>query len=142
MESLVPLLSDVLFPPADYRRTTRSTLAWWEKRRGTYNLLVGITGLCTLAAIGILSWLPPALPHHSPPLAFIAAYALAANVCYTFGSGIELALRRIMGQRAPAIGPALFRQGVAFSMGLTLLPTIVFAFSWAARVAVHLFRLG
>ena len=35
------MLGDVLFPPADQRRTTLSLLSWWESRRLTFNAAVG-----------------------------------------------------------------------------------------------------
>jgi hypothetical protein len=72
----------------------------------------------------------------------IAAYGLAANVCYSFGWGIELALKRIMGDRAPLIGPALFRQGLAFSVGLTLLPILLVSGVWVVRAGMWFFGAG
>jgi len=52
----------------------------------------------------------------------ILVYAVLANVCYTLGPIIELILERVWKDRLLPIGPALFRQGLAFSIGLTLLP--------------------
>ena len=133
------MLGDLLFPPADYRRTTASLLTWWEARRGTYNLIVGATGLLTLLVVRLISWMPPGIPM---PIDWrpIVVYGVLANVCYTFGWGIEVVVQRIWGHKAPAIGPALFRQGVAFSVGLTLLPILLASFTWAIRVAALMFR--
>lgn len=127
------LLGDILFPPAAYRRTTPSIVAWWEARRGTYNLIVGGTGLFTLVVLRLISWLPPflTLPFDWRP---IVAYGLLANVCYTFGWAIEAAAQRLWGDRCPPLGPALFRQGVAFSVGLTLLPILLGSFAWVVKV--------
>jgi hypothetical protein len=135
------MLGDVLFPPADYRRTTLSTIAWWESRRGAFNLIVGITGLITLVALKVITNIPPAFP---TPLGWqpVVAYGLLANVCYTFGWTIEVALRQIIGKRAPAIGPALFRQGIAFSVGLTLLPILFASIGWVWRLGAWLFVRG
>src|SRR5262245_1523614 len=133
------MLEDVLFPPADHRRTTLSTLAWWEARRGPFNLIVGATGVVTLLAVGLLDRIPPGLPGGSVGWQPVLAYGILANVCYTFGFGIEMLLRRVMGKRAPALGPALFRQGVAFSVGLTLLPIVIASLTWAARLAMWIF---
>lgn len=133
------LLNDVLFPPADYRRTALSTLVWWESRRGTYNLIVGGTGLVTLAVIRVITLIPPGLPNvfdWKP----VVLYGVLANVCYTFGWGLELALNRLMRRRAPMLGPALFRQGVAFSVGLTLLPIVIVSIGWVLRVASWFLR--
>lgn len=132
-------LGGVLFPPADYRRTNLSTIAWWESRRWSYNLIVGATGVFTLVTTGLISRVPPALamPFDWRP---IAVYAVLANLCYSAGSLIELALLRVVGKRAPAIGPALFRQGIAFSVGLTLLPIPIVAAGWVIRAAMLLLR--
>jgi hypothetical protein len=135
----VALLEDVLFPPADHRRTAVSTLAWWEAKRGTFNLIVGGTGVFSLVVIRLISLVPPGVPFQFDWRP-VAAYGLLANVCYTFGWGIEMMLRRLMGRRAPAIGPALFRQGIAFSVGLTLLPIVIVSIGWVARLGMWLFN--
>lgn len=134
MELDVTMLGELLFPPADYRRTTLSLLTWWEARRMTYNIIVGGTGLFTLAVILLISLLPPGLPS---PLDWrpIVAYGVMANVCYTFGWAVEATAQRIWGDRCPAMGPALFRQGLAFSVGLTLLPILIVSVVWLGRVA-------
>ena len=59
---------------------------------------------------------------------------MLANVCYTFGWAIEAAAQRLWGDRCPPLGPALFRQGVAFSVGLTLLPILLGSFAWVVKV--------
>ena len=133
------LLGEVLFPPADYRRTTTSLLNWWESRRATYNLIVGSAGVVTLVVIRLISWMPPGVPvffDWRP----VAAYGLLANLCYTFGWGIEATAQRIWGEKCPPFGPALFRQGVAFSVGLTLLPIVLVSVGWLARLAMFIFR--
>lgn len=53
------MLGEMLFPPADYRRTTVSLFTWWESRRGMFNVVVGASGLFTLAIIRLISWMPP-----------------------------------------------------------------------------------
>lgn len=127
------LLGEILFPPADYRRTSLSILTWWEARRGTYNLIVGGAGLVTLLVVRLISWIPPFLN-----LGFdwkpVAAYGLLANICYTFGWAVESVAQRVWGEKCPPLGPALFRQGLAFSVGLTLLPIVLASFAWVARV--------
>jgi hypothetical protein len=134
LELDVTMLGELLFPPADYRRTTLSLLTWWEARRMTYNVIVGGTGLFTLLVIRLISLLPPGLPS---PLDWrpVLAYGVIANVCYTFGWAIEAVAQRIWGDRCPAIGPVLFRQGLAFSVGLTLLPILIISIAWLVRVA-------
>ena len=133
------MLGDVLFPPADQRRTTFSLLTWWESRRLKFNAIVGGTGLFTLLVVYIISFIPPSarIPLDWRP---IAVYALLANICYTFGWAIEALAQRIWGEKCPKFGPALFRQGVAFSVGLTLLPILLMSFTWVVRSLMWLFN--
>jgi len=128
-----------LFPPADQRRTTLSLLSWWESRRLTFNAIVGGTGLVTLLVVYFISFIPPSarMPLDWRP---IAAYAVLANICYTFGWGIEALAQRVWGEKCPKLGPALFRQGVAFSVGLTLLPILLMSFTWVVRGLMWLFN--
>ena len=50
------------------------------------------------------------------------AFGVMANVCYTGGWMAELWIRRWLGREMEPAGPALFRYGFAFSIGLTLFP--------------------
>jgi hypothetical protein len=133
------MLGDVLVPPADYRRTTISLLTWWESRRLTFNVAVGSAGLITLLAIRIISHVPPGL---QMPLDWrpVVAYGVLANICYTSGWALEAMAQRIWGNKCPPFGPALFRQGLAFSVGLTLLPIVVASIGWLAKVAALVLR--
>ena len=100
---------------------------------------VGAAGIVTLVAIRLIAFIPPQMSFQwdwRP----IAVYGLIANVCYTFGWAVEVALRKLMGDRAPNIGPALFRQGLAFSVGLTLLPILTVSFFWVLRAGAWFFR--
>jgi hypothetical protein len=128
-------LANVLYPLPDYRRTPLSTVRWWESRRLAFNKAVGAAGLVTLAGVSFFFALPP----YSSPMPFpevllpAAAYAFMANVCYTFGWQFELLARRLWGRNAPDLGPILFRQGLIFSVGLTLLPLLLAGLIWVAR---------
>lgn len=113
-------LARLLFPLPAVRRTTE-IIGWWESRRPTYNLIVGGAGLITLGTIQLMSWLPPHLPM-TVPWQVVVIYGLTANVCYTFGAIIESALVRLWGDDVAPVGPTLFRHGLVFSVGLTLLP--------------------
>ncbi|MGH7615852.1 MAG: hypothetical protein ACREPM_01340 [Gemmatimonadaceae bacterium] len=132
------LIGDVLYPVAA-RRNTGSIIGWWESRRLTFNLIVGGAGLLTLGALRLIFWLPPQMP--MPFLGQpIILFGVMANVCYTFGWMLEASAQRFWGDRVRPIGPALFRQGIAFSVGLTLLPIVVGAATWVIRFAVAIFR--
>lgn len=128
-------LVNVLYPVPDFRRTPLSTVRWWESRRLTYNRVVGAAGLVTLAGVAFFCALPPFSSFILAPelLVGVAAYALMANVCYTLGWQIELVARRVLGRNGPELGPILFRQGLIFSVGLTLLPLLLAAMLWIVR---------
>lgn len=123
-----------LFPrPAE--RSVGGILRWWESRRLPYNLVVGASGTLTLAAAAIVGSLPP----HAPGFRFfwmpVAVYAVMANLCYTFGSVVELVVNRLWGRDLLPVGPTLWRMGLTFSVGLTLgLPLILITVSWVLRV--------
>jgi len=65
-----------------------------------------------------------------------AFYAVAANVCYTFGWVTELLWAWGDTTQTETIRPKVFRVGLIFSAGLTLLPVIVLSLIWGA----HRFR--
>jgi hypothetical protein len=131
-------LAEFLFP-APAERSTGGIVRWWESRRLPYNLIVGGTGIFALGGVTILRLLPPGLPDQLPPLGFVALYALAANVCYLLGPVLEIVATRIWGRAVLPVGPALYRMGLTFSVGLTLLPVLIYFLSWIARVVVAVF---
>ncbi|MBV6522775.1 MAG: hypothetical protein MNPFHGCM_02925 [Gemmatimonadaceae bacterium] len=121
--------------------TAAQTIAWWESRRLPFNMAVGATGLITLAAVNLLVALPPhanILPWQANLIA-PAVYGTLANIAYTSGWMAELGIRRWLGDEVEPAGPALFRYGFAFSIGLTLLPTGLALVGWLARISSVLF---
>jgi len=50
----------------------------------------------------------------------VAAYGIAANLFYTLGWAAEIAVERWLKRPVYGLGPALFRHGLVFSIGLTL----------------------
>jgi hypothetical protein len=130
----VPALTKILFPLPDYRRTPVSLLRWWESRRLTYNLFVGGTGLVTLAAVTLFGMLPPRGAEFGPLWRGVIVYGVLANVGYSLGWLAEMGMRTLWGDDAPSAGPALFRQGLSFAVGLTLLPIPLAGLSWIARL--------
>src|SRR5689334_14797015 len=130
----VSALSRLLFPaPAEVRSTT-SIFRWWESRRLTFNIIVGGTGLVTLAAIKLIALLPP-LSMSMPvfwPAVFL--YGFFANLFYSFGFVTEATMQRAWREETPRVGPALFRQGLVFSVGLTLFPIALMSIGWGFQV--------
>jgi hypothetical protein len=127
-------LGELLFPLPDRRRTGWSILNWWESRRLVFNAFVGAAGLVTLVLVHLLLWLPPHPIRVVVPWQPVVAYGVLANVCYTLGWLTEAGLQRLWGDDAPRVGPALFRQGLAFSVGLTLFPVALAGLSWLVRI--------
>jgi hypothetical protein len=126
------------FTPLYYPRSAWSVVRWWEARRPMFNAVIGSAGLLSVGVATLLSNLPP---HPSGMVAFplggVVVYGVLANLCYTLGAPADLALRRLLGERAPAIGPALFRYGFVFSLGLTLLPIPLSLLGWVLRWLLH-----
>jgi hypothetical protein len=133
----MPHLVDALYPAPDLRRTPLSLLVWWESRRPLYNRVVGTAGLVTLAGYFVL--VPRGARMDWPELvAVVLAYGVMANVCYTAGWLVELLARRVWGRSAPYMGPWLFREGLIFSVGLTLFPLLLLLLFTVGRVALAL----
>jgi hypothetical protein len=67
-------------------------------------------------------------------------YAVMANVCYSLGWVVELLARRLWGRSAPDLGPLLFREGLIFSVGLTLMPLGLTGLAWGIQLLLTLAR--
>ena len=127
-------LTRVLFPAPAEVRSTSAIFRWWESRRLTFNVIVGGAGLITLAAIKTIMLLPPI---SSSAMVFwpgVIAYGVLANLFYSLGFVTEAAMQRAWHEETPRVGPALFRQGLTFSVGLTLLPIAMMGIAWSVQV--------
>ena len=133
---------DFFYPLPARRRTAGAVLRWWEERRLAYNLIVGGTGAATVVVTTWLLALPASLGGGLPPLGVILggsiAYGVLANLCYCLGPLTELAMYRLWGDQAPRAGPVLFRQGLIFSVGLTLFPIALAGLGIAVRLVARL----
>ena len=118
-------------------QTTGSIIRWWEARRLTYNLPVGSTGLITLAIATLIAALPPSPGHLGAPLALVVGYGVLANLCFCLGPIVDTLVCHRFGPNYSAVGPALFRYGFSFAVGLTLLPIPIALVGWGFRV-LHL----
>lgn len=128
-------LTEFLFP-APARRTVGGIVRWWESRRLAYNAIVGGTGVVTLVWGHLLIWLPPNGETGFVPWQVIVLYGVMANVCYSFGSVLEVIVDKLFGRELLPIGPGLFRIGLTFSVGLTLFPLMMITIFWVVRVLV------
>src|SRR5262245_42858893 len=130
----VTLVERYLFSPLYSPQSGWSVLKWWERRRPLYNLAVGAAGLLTTATAWLHVLVDPGFT--GPPLGIVLAYALAANLFYSLGTPIDLMLRRTLKQDAGPVAQAMFRYGLAFSIGLTLLPIPLFLLSFVIRLFI------
>lgn len=119
----VVTLQKLLFEPTLVRSPFR-VVQWWESRRLTYNAIVGGVGLVSLGWMFVLVRLmaDPGPLEWQPFVIGPIVYGLAANLCYTGGWIVENVVERWLERPVYGLGPALFRYGLVFSIGLTLLP--------------------
>ena len=132
-------LARLLFPLPDVRRSPGTLLLWWERRRPVYNAMVGGAGIITMGVLRMLELLPPHLGF-TVPWQLVVLYGVLANLCYSLGFAFEILLHRLWGEQVLPAGPVLFRQGLAFSVGLTLLPIMVAWLGWLAQALRYLAR--
>ena len=115
-------LVEFLFP-APAERSTGGIIKWWESRRLAFNVMVGGAGLVTLGVTRIFTWV---ISEPFVPWQPIVAFGILANLCYLFGPAVEIAVDKIWGRKVLPVGPALYRMGLTFSVGLALLPALIF----------------
>ena len=130
----------VLYPLPAPERTATALLKWWERRRLPFNLAVGAAGLTSLAVVNLLGALPPNGRSFGVPLGGIIAYAVLANLCFTGGWVVETAVARLWRDQVRPQGPVLFRQGMIFGVGLSLLPVVLAGVEWVVRVIGAILR--
>jgi len=88
----------------------------------------------SLGVFSVLTTLPPD-PHSVPFFwAPVVAFGLLANACYFLGPTVEVGIEKLSGGKILPTGPVLYRMGLTFSVGLTLLPVLLAGFDWAFRI--------
>ena len=128
-------LTRFFFRPPYQAPSTGAVIRWWEARRPTYNLAVGAAGTLTLATVAVTEALLPGPSHAFVPWVAILAYGVVANLFYCLGPVVDAIVCRRWGAQFGAVGPALFRYGFVFAVGLTLLPIPFVLLSWVIRLA-------
>ncbi|MGD8277434.1 MAG: hypothetical protein PVH00_05380 [Gemmatimonadota bacterium] len=126
-------LAEFLFP-APARRSAGAIVGWWERRRLAYNAIVGGAGLLSMGIVNLVSMVPPGPHRLAIPAAAIVVVGIGANVCYSLGPLAEALVEKLSGGKILPVGPALYRMGLTFSVGLVLLPTLLASFDWVVRV--------
>ena len=128
-------LAEFLFA-APARRSTPAIITWWERRRLAYNACVGAAGLVSLGTVGFFSTLTGGDEMFPQALIMAAVFGGMANLCYCLGPAAELFFEKMWGRRVLPTGPALYRMGLTFSVGLALFPTLLTVFLMTARVVL------
>jgi hypothetical protein len=131
-------LTDFLYPSPAPRKTW-GIIRWWESRRLHYNLIVGAAGLVSLGAFSFLMSIPPFAHNLVFSWAPIIGFGLLANVCYLLGPTAEILIEKLFRGKILPTGPALFRMGLTFSVGLAMLPTLMAGIEWTLRFLRWLF---
>lgn len=129
-------LAEFLFP-APARRSLPDIVRWWEGRRLAYNAFVGSAGLVTLAGGAVLLAIHPFQgPMPGVPWIGVAAFGLGANLFYSLGAPLEWLVHRLGGGSVLPVGPALYRMGLTFSVGLALFPLMLVSVLTAVALVV------
>jgi hypothetical protein len=131
-------LAEFLFP-APAERSVGGIFKWWEGRRLQYNLFVGGAGLVTLGVTRVFTWI---ISEQFVPWQPIVAFGILANLCYLMGPALEIAVDRIWGRKLLPIGPALYRMGLTFSVGLALLPSLIFMVMSVVVMVIKVFGIS
>ncbi|MGE0158855.1 MAG: hypothetical protein AB7T31_05535 [Gemmatimonadales bacterium] len=116
-------IGEFLFP-APAPRATGAILRWWERRRLVYNLAVGAAGSVSFVVMSVVDSLLKGTPH-LVPWPFVILFGLGANVMYCLGPAFEILIDKVWGRTVLPAGPALYRMGLTFSVGLALFPTLI-----------------
>lgn len=133
-------LAEFLFP-APAPRSAPAIVAWWERRRLAYNASVGAAGLVSLGAVGTANLVMGGESMFPQALILAAVFGGVANLCYCLGPAAELLISRMWGRSVLPAGPALYRMGLTFSIGLALLPTLLTVLLGVARVVLAVLGL-
>ncbi len=127
-------LGEFLYPMPAERRAV-PIIRWWESRRVHFNLVLGGSGAVSLGVIALFQSLPPFAESFAFPLFGIGMYTLLANFCYSLGPATEILLEKMGRGRLLPTGPLLFRAGLTFTIGLTLvLPAILMTMEYVFRI--------
>jgi hypothetical protein len=132
-------LTEFLFP-APAKRTAGAIIGWWEKRRLAYNVAVGSSGVISIGISWLLHALPPSAPSFGlMPWQPIVVFGVLANVFYLLGPVSEFAIEKLWGREVLPTGPVLYRMGLTFALGLTMIPVLMSSVYWVARVVMAIF---
>jgi hypothetical protein len=131
-------ITEFLYPTPAKRRAG-GIVKWWEKRRLAYNVAVGAAGIVSIGIGTLVAAMPPLGALVLPPWQAVVGFGVMANVCYFIGPAAELLVEKLWGRQVLPTGPALYRMGLTFSVGLALFPALLMVIIWVARVLTLVF---
>lgn len=132
-------LTRFLFP-APASRSVGSIFRWWEGRRLAYNLAVGAAGTVSVLALNVAAVAFGEAP--TLPLEPILVFGVGANLYYLLGPALESLAHLGWGPSVLPVGPALYRMGLTFAVGLALLPALVVPVVLTVRMVAVVLGLG
>jgi hypothetical protein len=101
-------------------------IAWWERRRIPFNVIVGVYGVLCLV---VFFWAITTSGHLRSgedavePIALLAA-PLGINLLYTLGWLVEVPARLLKPGLSPRFGPLLLKIGLGLGLFLITLPAV------------------
>lgn len=108
---------------------------WWEIRRIPFNLALFVTGATTIFVFEAIGGrhVQPGEDVIEPVLLLmgVIAYGVAANACYTLGWVTEMLWSQGDTSQTQALRSKIYRQGLIFSVLLTLFPAVIVFLVWA-----------
>lgn len=112
-------------------------ILWWEMRRIVYNVVLITGGFISLLLLTAIYYLPPQLDEY--PVEGLAVLGIflgiaMANVFYTAGWIVEIAVIRFGGEHSQKLGPSLLKTGILFSLFVVSFPTIAHFVYWVLRL--------
>jgi len=113
-----------LFADPDKGHSLLSVVAWWEKRRIPFNIIVGLYGaICFVifsVAIETSGHLQPGEDAVEPIILIVAPVGI--NILYTLGWLVEVPVRFIRPTLSAKFGPVLFKLGLGLGLLLITMP--------------------
>ena len=113
-----------LFADPNEGRSLLDVVAWWEKRRIPFNIIVGLYGatcfVIFFVSIVTSGHLQPGEDAMEPLMLIVAPVGI--NILYTLGWVVEVPVRFIRPGLSAKFGPVLLKLGFGFGLLLITLP--------------------
>lgn len=115
-------------------RRPYDAIAWWEKRRVVFNLVVLVVAAGSFAVVEVIGarGVQPGEDVVEPLLVLAggAVFAIAANLCYTLGWMTELMWSEGDTSRTETIRRRVYRRGLIFSALVAAAPGVLAVALW------------